>query len=310
MARDLDGAIAERSRKMLGLIAYADLDALGVSRQRRRSLVAHGVLVPVHRGVLRHAAHATSWQRSALAAVLAAGDAAAASHMTAATLWRFDGFERPVSGPIELSVLRERQRRPLTGVIIHRTTSLGRADVEARRLIQRTSAARTLCDIAPRLTPRQLEAALDHAVRRGQIWRPLLRWRLDELRRHGRAGVPQVADLLDRTEGRPHGDSWLEEEGLRIIAEAGLPVPRCQVKLRKAGGGIARVDLFWDAARLVAELDGHATHATRRQRQVGAERAARLVLAGWRVLTFTYEDVVERPGHVAATIRSHLAQLA
>jgi very-short-patch-repair endonuclease len=81
------------------------------------------------------------------------------------------------------------------------------------------------------------------------------------------------------------------------------------VQVRLRGGArraIARVDLFWDDARLVVELDGHRTHSTRRDRQRGAERACRLGLAGWRVVTFTYEDVVERPDHVADMIRRHL----
>jgi hypothetical protein len=308
MARALDGAIAERSRNLLGLLTTAHLDALGVTRQQRRTLVARGVLVPVHRGVLRHAAHPTSWRQSVLAGVLATGDAAVASHRTAAMLWRFDGFDRPGCSPVEVTVPRARQRRPPGEVVVHRTASLDRADVDLRRGIPRTSPARTLCDIAPGMAVPRLEATFDHAVRRGLIWPPHVRWRLDELRRRGRTGPAMVADLLDHTQGRPQGDSWLEQEGVRIIAEAGLPTPRCQVKLRKAGGGIARVDLFWDRGRLVAELDGHASHATRRQRQSGAERAARLELSGWRVLAFTYEDVTERPGYVVATIRAHLAQ--
>jgi very-short-patch-repair endonuclease len=79
-----------------------------------------------------------------------------------------------------------------------------------------------------------------------------------------------------------------------------------KVKRRQAGGGIARVDLCWDDAGLIVELAGHATHSTRRDRQRDAERAARLRLAGWRLVEFTYEDVVERPGYVAEMIRSHL----
>ena len=60
MARDLDGTIAERSRTMLGLVTLHVLDALGVTRQQRRTLVARGVLVPLGGGVLRHAAHPVS----------------------------------------------------------------------------------------------------------------------------------------------------------------------------------------------------------------------------------------------------------
>ena len=182
-----------------------------------------------------------------------------------------------------------------------------RADVEGTRLIPCTTAARTLIDVAPRLADRQLEAALDAAERDGLVWRPHVRWRLRELQRHGRVGVPILTAILDRTEGRALGDSWLEQEALRLISDAGLPVPRCQVKLRKRGGGIARVDLLWDDARLVVELDGHGTHATRRQRQAGAERPARLGLAGWAVVAFTYEDVVERPGYVIKMIEAYLA---
>jgi very-short-patch-repair endonuclease len=57
---------------------------------------------------------------------------------------------------------------------------------------------------------------------------------------------------------------------------------------------------------LVVEPDGHGTHATRRDRQAGAERAARLGLAGWRVVPFTYGDVTERPDYVVSMIRAYL----
>lgn len=73
---------------------------------------------------------------------------------------------------------------------------------------------------------------------------------------------------------------------------------------------MARVDAVYDEARLVVELDGHATHTTRRQRQADAERDARLMAEGWRVVRFTYEDVTERPGYVADTIRSLLGLFA
>ncbi len=246
-----------------------------------------------------------------MAAVLAAGVLAAASHLTAGALWRFDGISPPDLP--EVSVPRPRPPRAVPGRV-HRPRDLGPADYDLAHLIPRTTPARTICDLAPLLTPDRLEAVLDHAERRGQIWRPHLRWRLDALRRRGRPGLPALAALLDRTDGRPLGDSWLEQEAIRILTSAGLPVPRVQVTMRRRADGsgprIARVDLFWDEERLVVELDGHGSHATRRDRQRGAERAAELGLAGWRVVTFVYEDVVERPGHVVETIRAHLALAA
>jgi very-short-patch-repair endonuclease len=275
-----------------------------MSRQQRRTLLAKGVLIPVGGSVVRHAAYPLSGAQRILGAVLAAGDGALASHMSAATLWRFDGLGRP-GAEVEVTVRRPRHPRAVPG-IVHRTLDLGPADVEPRQVIPRTTPARTLLDIAGRLGSGELEAALDDAERRGLVWRPHLRWRSEELRRRGRQGVPALARLLDRTDGRPLGDSWLEQAAIRHIVGAGLPVPRVQVKQRKAGGGIARVDLLWDDANLVVELAGHGTHSTRRQRQSDAERAARLGLQSWKVVEFTYEDVVERPGYVIDMIRSYL----
>ena len=77
---------------------------------------------------------------------------------------------------------------------------------------------------------------------------------------------------------------------------AGLPLPRIQVSVVSGPGGKRyRLDGTYDEHDLVVEVDGHATHATRRQRQADAERDARLLAAGRRVVRFTYEDLVERP---------------
>jgi very-short-patch-repair endonuclease len=80
-----------------------------------------------------------------------------------------------------------------------------------------------------------------------------------------------------------------------VVAESGGP-----------GGRRYRLDGRYDEQRLVVEIDGHATHATRRQRQADAERDMRLQAQGLRVIRFTYEDVVERPAHVVATIAQFL----
>lgn len=199
---------------------------------------------------------------------------------------------------------------------IHRTRDLTAADSDRVGLIPVTTPARTICDLSAVLPADHLEAVLDHAERRNQVWRPHLRWRLDALRRCGRPGLPSLTALLDRTDGRPLGESWLEQEAIRLIVQAGLPVPRVQVKVRRraavhgARPTIARVDLLWDDARLVAEIAGQGTHAIRRDRQRDAERGSDLALARWRVVTFVYEDVVERPGYVVDTLRAHLTLAA
>jgi len=54
------------------------------------------------------------------------------------------------------------------------------------------------------------------------------------------------------------------------------------------------------------ELAGHGTHSIRLQRQRDAQRHTELTLRGLRVLTFTYEDVRDRPAWVIARLREAL----
>jgi hypothetical protein len=154
MARDIHGAIAERAPKSLGLFTNEQLGVLGVSRQQRRTLLSNGVLIPIGGGVVRHAAYPPSWEQRIFAAVLAAGDGAVASHLSAAALWRLDGVPR-AEVTIEVTVTRGRCPRSVPGTV-HRSVDLGPADIEPRQRIPRTTAARTLLDIAPRLSAGQL----------------------------------------------------------------------------------------------------------------------------------------------------------
>jgi very-short-patch-repair endonuclease len=75
------------------------------------------------------------------------------------------------------------------------------------------------------------------------------------------------------------------------------------------GRSVARVD-FVCPGGLIVEVAGHATHATRRQRQVDAQRTTELTLKGGRVLTFTYDDVHHRPSWVVAQLRRALSLAA
>jgi very-short-patch-repair endonuclease/predicted transcriptional regulator of viral defense system len=297
MAR-IHAAIAERAGQQLGLIRRVDLDELGVTSKQTRSCTDSGVLIREGRGVLRHAGFERTYHQRLLNAAWTAGDGAVISHMAAASLWSFDGIQ---PGAVEVSVPWPRNPRLVVGRV-HRIRDLGPADVTTRGLIPVTTPARTLLDCAARLQLPQIEEALDGACRRNQIDLRFLEWRLESLRRRGRPGVAALAALLQP--GRSHGEeSWLESAFLRLLRDAGLPLPRIQVAVVAGPGGKRyRLDGTYDEHDLVVEVDGHATHATRRQRQADAERDARLLAAGRRVVRFTYEDVVERPHYVTSTI--------
>jgi very-short-patch-repair endonuclease len=165
-----------------------------------------------------------------------------------------------------------------------------------------TSAARTIIDLAGEVSLRELENAVDSSLRSGWTSEAFLRRRLAHLRHRGRDGVR----LLDRALDGAGGHTRLEREFLAIVRRAGLPKPRCQRLHQDGGRFVARTDFSWDVQRVIAEVAGHGTHATRQQRRRDAQRQAELSVLGWMVLTFTYEQVMEDPGWVLGIVRRAL----
>lgn len=299
----IDKAIVERARKQLGLIRLSELESLGCSRAHRRRLVRDGWLRPCEGNVFAAGATATDWRSGVLAAVWAAGRGAFASHRTAARLWGFDSCDWDA---VDVLVPSTRRVRGLSATV-HRTRSLPRPDVTRIGPIPITARIRTLIDLATVADTTAVEAAIDGALRDGSVRRARLARRAEELRGPGRTGPAQVLAHLGAGANAPT-ESWLEREVLRIFAAAGLRRPVSQLFIGH-GATAARVDFTYKDARLVIEVDGHRTHSTRPQRQADAEREARLIAQGWRVVRFTYEDVTERPQYVAATVRQLLGDL-
>ncbi len=166
------------------------------------------------------------------------------------------------------------------------------------------SATRLVLEECGRWTTSQLESAVDSSLRLGWSSETFLRSRLRALRGPGKRGVRVLDSVLDGGGGH----SWLEREFLQLLRRARIEPPVTQRTFRTADRTIARVDAVWPARRLIVEVAGHATHSTRRQRQIDAQRQTELSLLGYVVLTFTYEDVVERPQWVATMISTALAR--
>jgi len=69
-----------------------------------------------------------------------------------------------------------------------------------------------------------------------------------------------------------------------------------------AGVRNGQADFLWRAQKLVIETDGRATHATREAFESDRRRDQRLMLAGFRVVRFTWFQVTREPVTVAETI--------
>jgi hypothetical protein len=149
-------------------------------------------------------------------------------------------------------------------------------------------------------TQAETENAIDSAIRARKVHEGRLREHVLQVVGPGVRGAALRDALIDTG-----GESRLERWFLAIVRTGGLARPDMRVVVRSGDGRAARLDARF-AGGLVVELEGHATHSSRRQRQHDEERRTRLTLQGLCVIVFTYNDVRDRPGWVLTQLRAAL----
>lgn len=236
----------------------------------------------------------------ARAALVRAGRTAVVSHELAALAHGLDLVDDPVA---RLTVPRNASRRVVPGWQVRRAP-LPAADVVEVAGLRLTTPARTVADLCRVLPPDRAVATADSALRTGAV--SLEELALGRALGRGAARLRLVGSLVD-----PRSASVLESLLRVLLALAGLPAPEPQYVVRdRAGGFVGRVDLCWPAARLVVEADGFAFHSDRASYRSDRRRLNELERLGWRVLRFSWEDVLERPQVVVAVVRDCLALAA
>jgi hypothetical protein len=168
----VERVIAKVGAAQYGLVELGQLAAMGVRRHHVESRVRRGSLERVRSGVFVIAGTPPSFEQSALAAVLAAGPHAVASHTTAALLWALPLVEHEM---FEVSTARPHWAR-MRGVRAHRTVAFLSCEHTTHCRIPVTTVARTLVDLSGSFSVAQLGRMADRALRRGKL-------RLDDLRK-------------------------------------------------------------------------------------------------------------------------------
>jgi hypothetical protein len=238
-----------------------------------------------------------------LIAVLDGGPECLASHRTAAALHGFDGFAADV---IEVLLPMNVYHRRMNA-IVHHTRSLTSADRSRVGVIPVTSRARTLIDLGAVVSAEAVENAFDCAERDRQMIRGEIEARYGDLRARGRNGIGAMTQILsERVASDRVPRSILERATLRLLHRAGLPRPVGCFRVALSGGKVYELDFAYVSRRLGLEVDGHGSHATRRQRAADNVRANELGDHGWRLRRFTFEQVMHQPASVAAAVRAAL----
>lgn len=290
-------------RRQHGSAEVSQLRGLGFTDHQIRQRIRRGLLIRAGRGVVTLPGGPGSLLERASLATLRAGDDAVCALWTAAELHRLDA---PRDAAIHVVVPWPLHRRSSRGIVIHRSRYLPPAHRTAVRRVPVTTVDRTVVDCA-RLTDRwSALAMLDSASLSVRQWSAIhsTAARLS----NGRAGVRALVDAT-APDGGVRFRSRLERLASTALAGAGIGDGRWNRSVSdRHGDHVREADLVFDAERLIVELDGLRFHRPPDAAQRDRTLDRRLQLAGWRVLRFTWRDVVDRTATVVGDVRIALGR--
>jgi len=280
-----------------GLFTLDQARSCGFSDRMVQRRVASGLWERRAPRVLGVAGSPDTWIRRVLTACL--GVDGIASHESAAQIHGIDHVPR---GRVIVTVEPRRNRR-ISAATLHESNDLSARWLTIVQSVPVTTPGRTIVDLAAVIGPRQLEQALDHALGRrvlhiGQAIEAFAR-----LATRGRRGVAMLRPILAaRTEGYVADTTKLEELFTRLIRRAGLPEPDRQVLL---GGErpIGQVDFLFRRFGLIVEVDWRLGHSQLLDFEKDRRRDQQALVAGLRVVRFTYDQITRHSDEVEEVLR-------
>ena len=306
-------AVAEQgglaTRRSLAAAGF-DVRRLGDCPSLQR--VARGVwatapLPPWPRFVVTEEGAAADYVVRVRAALLALGPLAVARGRSAAALHAWGLLVEPRVVEASVPNGRRSRREPWIHVRQHRGDVLCQPlsevlgdEVVVDDDLQVTTALQTAVDCLVSLPLLQAVVVVDSALRAKDVT-------VDELvTAIGRLRSPREAARARRALALcdPEAGSVLESVLRFRLVEAGITGFSTQVAISTSGGGrVLRVDVCFEAERLVVEADGRRYHP-----DPGVDRRTdnRLAAEGWRVLRLSWDDVVQDHRATVALVRKAL----
>ncbi len=214
---------------------------------------------------------------------------AVVSHASAAQHWRLAVVAKPLAPHV--TVGRHRSGLGRQGAEVHW------ADLHPHEISgQVTTPVRTVLDCARTMSFGEALAVADSALRLGLVTPSELASSAAALRGAGRVKVLRVVSSAD-----PRSASALESLLRAILIDAGLVgfIPQVQIT---SDGFAARVDLAHPGLRIVLEADSFEHHGHRSALVRDCRRYDELVVRGWLVLRFAWEQVVADPRWVVEMV--------
>lgn len=289
--------VIDFARRNGGVVTTSEALALGISEATLRRRVAEGVLVRRRLGVLALPGAEDEHMLDLHAACRKLG--AVASHESAAYV---HGLDRPRFVKPSVSVQRNKTKT-LDGVTVHQLADLEPEHVIFIEGLPVTNTARTIVDLAAVIKEGRLARVLDAGLAAGVVDFDAIDSMFGELGRRGKPGTARLRRLLEaRGSDYVAPESELERRLLLVIEQSDIPPPVRQFRapwLRRVNG---RVDLAYPDHQLLVEGDSRRWHLLAEAFETDRLRDNAAQLAGWRILRFTWDEIVDAPERVASTI--------
>lgn len=283
------------ARPQDGAVTTAQALGAGLTYGQLRAAVKRGWTQP-SRGVLVQP-HPTDPFRASVRAALLVCTKAAVCARTGGRLHDLWGLPEWTSRELpELIVPQGTMRAQRAGCCL-------RFGLDPRECIRRkgfpvTNLARTVAQLVGELPLDDFVCLLDSALRRGL--------KPDDLALTGQQSR-QLADALALSDSR--SESALETKLRLLFTRAGLAPETLQLRLyTRDGVYYARVDMAWPSRRLVVEADGRQVHDQPAAVYGDRWRQNQLQINRWKVLRFTWRDVLLYPERILAEVREALAR--
>ena len=237
-----------------------------------------------------------------LRAAVAALPWAVVSHEAAAQIHHLPKVQRGRSTVL----VHSQTTHDFPGVIVRRCHDLLEEHVVDESNLPVTSIPRTIVDLAAHVSERHLSSILASLIVERRVLTDDVRAVVDQVARRGKPGIAKMRRVLAERDEGPRDGTPLERLGASVLRDFGLPEPLFEYPI--PWDQSRRFDAAYPERKLAIEWDSRRWHDDRDAFERDRHRDRDALLHGWRVVRFTWRDLIDHPGEVAGTVRRLLSE--
>jgi very-short-patch-repair endonuclease len=273
-----------------------------VSRKQIAALRSAGVIDRVLRDTYRMTAVVATNEQRLRAALLWAGDTAAAAVLSAGEFYGLEGVTAPAP---EIVVPRSCRVRDAS-VVVHRTDHQLELMVRTWNGLRVTGVEASLVALAAVLDGEAFEIAFEDARRRRLTSMPALRSYAARFR-FPHPGMAKFCKLIDQLDPARPSRSALEVKARRLLVANGLGDFVRELPLTWRGRTYY-FDFAYESGRTILEINGRRWHDDPADYEHDNEKWSVPARHGYRLLFATWEKVTRHPTELVSELRAALSQ--